>query len=282
MYSTPESPKTVKRCVICGEQFEPGYAKQKCCGKACAKIQADKTRSERRAAARTYVCKYCGETYEAKKPDRNQFCCREHGWLYQKEHAIVPAPKPLPKCVVCGNECPSHDVKYCGDDCRKAMARVKAVEYAIKKHVASAQPITCRICGTVFIREYGNKKRYTCSDECQDEMVRRQRSKAKEKYGRTFNRRGREKLKEYYGGDWRQHYERINRERVYKRDGMRCQLCGIKVRRIKTYRDDQASVDHIVPLSIGGDHTYANVQTCCMRCNSEKGISIAGQLRLVG
>jgi 5-methylcytosine-specific restriction endonuclease McrA len=43
------------------------------------------------------------------------------------------------------------------------------------------------------------------------------------------------------------------------------------------------SLDHIVPVSLGGTHTWANVQLAHLRCNVSKGNRPANeQLRLVG
>lgn len=262
MYSTSESPKTVKRCAVCGEQFEPRYAKQKCCGKACAKIQADKTRSERRAAARTYVCKYCGETYEAKKPDRNQFCCREHGWLYQKEHAIVPAPKPLPECRICGNTCPSHGVKYCGDECRKEANRRSTFEAAKAKHDETVNSRECRECGKVFTPEYGSKLRSFCTDKCRSKHGKRV-SKSKRKA----------RLRGALVAD------RIDPMFVLARDKWRCHICGCKTpKRLRgTYEPNAPEVDHVIPIALGGAHTYDNVRCICRECNGKKGASLGGQ-----
>jgi 5-methylcytosine-specific restriction endonuclease McrA len=66
-------------------------------------------------------------------------------------------------------------------------------------------------------------------------------------------------------------YESVSRKVVYDRDEWTCYLCGVVVVRSSTYRDDQASIDHVLPLSKGGPHTYSNVKTCCMLCNSTKG-----------
>lgn len=68
---------------------------------------------------------------------------------------------------------------------------------------------------------------------------------------------------------------------VFKRDRWRCQLCGCKVTRATgEYSPTQATLDHIVPLSRGGSHTTANVQTACRQCNSKKHTKIVGQFRL--
>lgn len=44
----------------------------------------------------------------------------------------------------------------------------------------------------------------------------------------------------------------------------RCQLCGCKI----TY--DEMSLDHIVPLAMGGEDSLENLQATCEPCNSHK------------
>lgn len=56
---------------------------------------------------------------------------------------------------------------------------------------------------------------------------------------------------------------------VAERDGWRCAICRGKVTRADW------SLDHVVPLSKGGPHTYANVVLAHRRCNSKRG---AGRL----
>jgi 5-methylcytosine-specific restriction endonuclease McrA len=73
----------------------------------------------------------------------------------------------------------------------------------------------------------------------------------------------------------------ISPDVVFKRDGYRCQICQRKTR--GTFPNLMApTIDHIVPLALGGDHSYLNVQCACFGCNSRKGAHGAGdQLRLV-
>ena len=66
----------------------------------------------------------------------------------------------------------------------------------------------------------------------------------------------------------RQHgvaYEPINRLRVFERDGWICGLCGGPVAR------EDASLDHVIPISLGGPHLYSNVQCSHLICNIRKG-----------
>lgn len=66
--------------------------------------------------------------------------------------------------------------------------------------------------------------------------------------------------------------EPINEKVVYLRDGWICQHCQKRVdKRFKYPNPMSASLDHIVPLSKGGSHTYDNVQLAHLVCNVSKG-----------
>ena len=54
----------------------------------------------------------------------------------------------------------------------------------------------------------------------------------------------------------------VNRREVLRRDRHTCQYCG-------TTR--KLTLDHIIPRSKGGLHTWENVVAACERCNSRKG-----------
>lgn len=59
---------------------------------------------------------------------------------------------------------------------------------------------------------------------------------------------------------------------VAVRDDFRCGLCGDSVPMTVRVPDPLApTIDHIVPISKGGDDTRANVQLAHFRCNSVKG-----------
>ena len=55
------------------------------------------------------------------------------------------------------------------------------------------------------------------------------------------------------------------RVRIFERDGHACLKCGDK---------SSLTIDHIVPLSKGGDNCDANLQCLCHRCNSAKGDAV--------
>ena len=80
--------------------------------------------------------------------------------------------------------------------------------------------------------------------------------------------------------------EDFTHEEIFDRDAWVCGLCRKRIG--KTYRHPHprsASLDHIVPLAEGGQHTRANTQASHLGCNLAKNARVHGdgeQLRLVG
>jgi 5-methylcytosine-specific restriction endonuclease McrA len=54
----------------------------------------------------------------------------------------------------------------------------------------------------------------------------------------------------------------VNRREVLRRDHHSCQYCG---------SGKHLTLDHVMPRSKGGSHTWDNVVAACERCNSRKG-----------
>lgn len=70
--------------------------------------------------------------------------------------------------------------------------------------------------------------------------------------------------------------ERVDRNVVFERDDYACQICMEPLDMDAARSTPLApTVDHIVPLSKGGHHTYANTQAAHFRCNTAKGDRIA-------
>ena len=65
------------------------------------------------------------------------------------------------------------------------------------------------------------------------------------------------------------------RAQLCARDGHRCQYCGADVSAVGA-----ATLDHIIPVSLGGSHENANLRTSCGSCNRQKGDRSEGWLRL--
>lgn len=62
--------------------------------------------------------------------------------------------------------------------------------------------------------------------------------------------------------------EPVDREAIFERDNWVCGICGKPVDRA------DASLDHIVPLSLGGTHEPGNLRLAHLLCNSRRGDGI--------
>jgi len=54
---------------------------------------------------------------------------------------------------------------------------------------------------------------------------------------------------------------RVNRNRIYKRDGHQCVYCS---------SNKYLTIDHVIPKSRGGSNDWINLVTCCNKCNVYK------------
>jgi hypothetical protein len=58
---------------------------------------------------------------------------------------------------------------------------------------------------------------------------------------------------------------RENRLKVFERDNYKCRYCG------KQLTHFTATLDHVQPVSEGGDNAFENLTTACLHCNSQRG-----------
>lgn len=71
-------------------------------------------------------------------------------------------------------------------------------------------------------------------------------------------------------------HEHYSRSEIFTRDGGHCRRCGTELH----LEPHGFEIDHIVPLSLGGPDTPANVQLMCQPCNREKWNKLEGQIHL--
>ena len=67
--------------------------------------------------------------------------------------------------------------------------------------------------------------------------------------------------------------ETITRPSVFEKEQGKCYLCEVETHLERTdvgYQPKLATVDHIIPISRGGPHTWENVRNCCLKCNITK------------
>ncbi|MBW4519717.1 MAG: HNH endonuclease [Scytolyngbya sp. HA4215-MV1] len=64
----------------------------------------------------------------------------------------------------------------------------------------------------------------------------------------------------------------VNRRELFRRDNHTCQYCG---------STKKLTIDHVIPRSKGGGHTWDNVVAACETCNSRKGDRILHETNLI-
>jgi len=268
-------------CLNCGK--EPLV--NKTLGALCREQQNEAHRQKRLAevAQRTpKACLHCGVVYgvdyKPKGGKPKKFCSRACNEQYKADaNKAITAAKPLPSCVVCGAACPrsvrGRTVAVCSDTCR--LARPSWYEQNKLTHLPkirqqrfrerSLRPEReCPECKDMFVPVQGNRK--YCSAKCT--------RKVNKRIGKRVRRARKRNVP----------YESVDSMVVFARDGWRCQLCGCQTpkRYQGQMRPEAPELDHIIPLSLGGHHTYENTQCACRECNGKKSNKIQGQLRLCG
>ena len=144
---------------------------------------------------------------------------------------------------------------------RKSGGRTVCICCRNKVQEELKEPMYCKECDALFIRK--RLKQPYCSQSCRD------------RYGyRMADVKRRKIIKENGKIEWD-----ISINRLIKRDGLGCGLCGEEVDLNDFYYTDEGhylagnkhpSIDHIKPVSKGGTHTWDNVQLAHRQCNSLK------------
>jgi hypothetical protein len=200
------------------------------------------------------TCTYCKKSYVPKKKERNKYCSREcafaHKSFLSKLNKQKKAELLLKACPQCGNIFKSRGNKrYCSIRC-SSLAYLSARKKA---------RYSCKECGSLFEPEYHNKHRVFCSDRCARKYLKRAARSTRNDRIRATS----------YGAAI---IEKIDRSMVYERDSWICGICGEPVAKEARVPSPYApTLDHIVPLAAGGQHTISNTQCAHFICNSIKG-----------
>ena len=71
---------------------------------------------------------------------------------------------------------------------------------------------------------------------------------------------------------WAARVEDVDLEVLFRRAKGICNKCGAKLSlRYMNPNPLAPTVDHIVPIAQGGEHSYKNAQLLCLACNTGKG-----------
>jgi 5-methylcytosine-specific restriction endonuclease McrA len=146
---------------------------------------------------------------------------------------------------------------------------------APEPRVARARPSgqgrlrNCAHCGNTYRPKRSRQKTF-CSVECRNDAMRATKVSRRVNYnspsrvsGKNPRRRARK-----YGVE----YQPVSKRTVFERDNWTCGICSKPIDQALSYPHQlSASLDHVVPLSRGGAHTYSNVRAAHLICNSLRG-----------
>lgn len=276
----------MKKCIICDKQHE---LKSATCSKLCAKKFGDQNKILQQTNS-TKQCGVCGIIKHT-----NDFRLEKHRGKYYVKY----------RCIECDN---IKDKEFRQTNSGKQVNKRANKKYRAKKfekgelvYKSSIRCVVCPVCSKLHI-EKGLKdiNRY-CSDQCKTTGRKGWTKQLKNSACCRCGKQHIAKSKNTMCDECRNRYEKavlkaykIKRKlkieavtihpvidkKVFDRDKWRCKICKTKVQKNDLYASNAAEVDHIVPLSKGGVHSYSNVQTLCRSCNNKKSNVYNGQLVL--
>jgi len=165
---------------------------------------------------------------------------------------------------------------YCSASCRSARHNAAASPETKARWRAIAKNkwrpgylIHCAVCDQQFVQLNGKAK--YCSRTCRNHAC----------YLQAYATGSRKKQeKDRYARLKRAFRESVDPAEVYDRDCWTCGLCGRGIPRVVLFpHPESPTIDHIVPLALGGLHEMANVQAAHFLCNSALGASVRGERR---
>lgn len=172
------------------------------------------------------------------------------------------------KCVVCDTVFSYEKLRAgrlrrcCSDQCKDIRSR------------RSLKSRACLTCAQPFFPPYLSRDSAMrgfgayCSLSCRPQVVLARRYEDRAERRRASEHRRRAALKAAVS-------ERFSPTEVFQRDRWICALCGEPVDKSLRFPEPMsASLDHRVPLALGGDHTRANTQCSHWLCNSRKSFGI--------
>lgn len=212
-------------------------------------------------------CGICGSTFRPKTPRVNagrQLC-----------YSCVPGAGSAANCLACGVAfIRNKGTQFaCSRSCKKKIAPVTRVAYA-----------DCSVCGRLLAVHGSALSRLTelgrtqCPGECRDEAIReksrRYQAANYERHGKPAARRNTAKRRARLVGA--EVTEAVDVQVLIVRDCGICHLCDEPVRADLAWPDPRSpSIDHVTPVSLGGDHSYANTALAHLGCNARKGNRVA-------
>lgn len=252
--------KHTRTCECCGIEFLSKTVATRFCSKKC------KDKQRYISPAIECVCKCCNKQFKAKKRAYSKFCTSACGNRFMaKIRSEVYALSSIAKRKAT-MRCTAVLIEIA------ALKRIKLKNKKTKNNiVGNVYRKKCNCCKKEFdfVQLKGRRPKYckTCS------IVKNKLANKKFSRINKAMRRAKERCVRA---------DKIDPFDIFDRDKWTCKICGCRtpIKKRGTHDDNAPELDHIVPLSAGGEHKIANVQCTCRKCNQKKGNKPLGQLNL--
>lgn len=243
-----------KTCAYCGCQFEAHDRRKMFCSRRCRDISYKLSKGIKVNAninPYTRICKVCGKEFETFR--EADVCCSHECTVINRNK------RERKKSNRSGNTWQEYN------NIRKEKAKQNKEKKEIEKawyraiHTVSRE---CIICGSLFYCLDTSKKK-TCSKECSNKYSNIKRDKRIPK-------------EQIVDAD-------INVNRLFKRDKGKCWICGgkcdfndiaISAKGNEYPGDNYPEIEHVIPISRGGLHSWDNVRLAHHKCNAQKGANL--------
>lgn len=173
------------------------------------------------------------------------------------EHMPSKADSPTKTCTYEGCTKPLRARGLCGTHCNQA--------HQPNRHAKTRTQ--CANCGEPIQRARKADRRPACSPACRHALAGQQYGAGQYDWAARAATRARRS-----GATVR---EAFTADEIHHRDGWTCYLCKTELDRYADcFQPNSATIDHVIPLSRGGEHSRANVRSACLMCNSTKQASL--------
>lgn len=265
-----------RNCDGCRGVYKPVRSDSRFCSVVCRSRFVAGTPFERE-------CESCGADISDRMA--NAKFCRPCGDGRSKVHEATKIAKgPYLDCIQCGSRHGPSIFQHCSIACAGRTSRMKQLENLISR--------VCGSCGNDFFAF--DVRRQQCSTACKQwdrkyPGVPRVLSGVCEYCGDCFKslkagtRYCSSKCSARMGKMRRRARERnafvenVSLAKLIERDGPDCQLCDKPLdMSVEWPHPNYPSIDHVIPLSRGGEHSLSNTQMTHLICNVKKGAKLLG------
>lgn len=254
----------IHNCCACGMEFVKQRHSQRFCTKRCSmSVAAAKYRKEnglvavgktsKRPSHGPFKCMFCGVQFMARQRKSDKYCSRNCAFNEKAERKFVEEIRQAKQrltwrngiCVTCGT---------------------------VYRKQQPAQVVCSKACGRAWFNELRTTKRRQ-NEVCRCGNQKTVIGKYTSRYCMACRLNEAKKRKAIRNLMTVDVDETTTLRRIWTRDGGKCVYCQKETHLGGEQDGNDATRDHIVPISRGGRHVEENIVLACRSCNSHKSAS---------